>query len=388
MKPQTRVLSWSDTSASELCNKRRNNKEDVTKFYQTTGCIVNATYPVFKLAYLQEQGYRLEDYYIFGQGSYNTYRLTGKRIVTDCMASGSGLLNIHTKSYEDDILNEFGISKDQLCEIVTYKDMVPLTEEGAKLLGLEAGIPVMPPCADGALNQVGAGALEEGIMTFSVGTSAAIRLTTARPTLPEEPSTWCYLSPSNWLSGAATSGACNCTDWFRDNFNPSSYAELEKNNDEGKEAPVFLPFLFGERSPGWQDDKRGVFAEIQPYHTKADFYHAIQEGILFNVFQCYKVLTRLNGIPDRIILSGGILKSELWTQMCIDIFGIAMETPSMDQSSLMGAIVLACEGMGAISDIKAFPFEKGKVVKPNPDKTKSYAKKFERYQYWYDKLNK
>jgi gluconokinase len=387
MKPQTRVLSWADTSASDLCNKRRENKEEVKKFYKTTGCMVNAIYPVFKLAYFKEQGYRLEDYYIFGQGSYNTFRLTGKRVVTDSMASGSGLLNIHNKNYDENILKEIGICKDQLCEVVTYKDMVPLTEDGAKLLGLEAGIPVMPPCADGALNQVGAGALDEGIMTFSVGTSAAIRLTTAEPILPDEPSTWCYLSPTHWLSGAAASGACNCTDWFRDNFYPSSYAEIEKNSYEVKDSPVFLPFLFGERCPGWKDDKRGVFAEIQPYHTKADFYQAVQEGILFNIFQCYKVLARLNGVPARIILSGGILKSEFWTQMCIDIFGIEMETPSIDQSSLMGAIVLACEGIGAISDIKSFPFEKGRIVRPNQQKTELYAKKFERYQYWYDKLN-
>jgi gluconokinase len=388
MKPQTRVLSWADTSAAELCKKIRNNKEEVTKFYKTTGCMVNAIYPAFKLAYFKEQGYRLEDYYIFGQGSYNTYRLTGKRVVTDSMASGSGLLNIHSKSYDENILKGIGICKDQLCEIITYKDMVPLTEEGAKLLGLKAGIPVMPPCADGALNQVGAGALEEGIMTFSVGTSAAIRLTTAKPIIPDEPSTWCYLSPTLWLSGAATSGACNCIDWFRENFYPSSYSEIEKNSYDVKDSPVFLPFLFGERCPGWQDDKKGMFVEIQPYHTKADFYQAAQEGILFNIFQCYKVLTRLNGVPARIILSGGILKSEFWTQMCIDIFGTEMETPSIDQSSLMGAIVLACEGIGAISNIKSFPFEKGRIVKPNPEKTKIYAKKFERYQYWYDKLNK
>jgi gluconokinase len=386
MRPQTRVLSWADTSAADLCNQLRSNQEDVIRFYKTTGCMVNAIYPAFKLMYLKEQGYKLEDYYIFGQGSYNTYRLTGRRIVTDCMASGSGLLNIHRKRYEEEILKQIGIREDQLCEIVTYNDMVPLSEEGAKLLGMEPGIPVMPPCADGALNQVGVGALEEGIMTFSVGTSAAIRLTTAKPIIPEEPSTWCYLSPKLWLSGAATSGACNSTDWFRENFYPYSYSEIEINSYQVKDTPVFLPFLFGERCPGWQDDKRGAFVGIQPYHTKADFYQAAQEGILFNVYQCYKVLSGQNGIPSKIILSGGILKSEFWTRMCVDIFGNEMEIPTTDQSSLMGAIVLACEGIGAIKDMKDFPFEAGRIIRPNPEKTGLYEKKFERYQYWYDKL--
>lgn len=386
MKPQTRVFSWADTSAAGLCDQIRKNKEDITSFYQKTGCMVNAIYPAFKLKSLREQGYRLEDYYIFGQGSYNTYRLTGKRIVTDCMASGSGLLNIRSRKYDEEILQDIGVGADQLCEVVSYNHQVPLSKEGADLLGLKEGIPVLPACADGALNQVGAGAMGEGIMTFSVGTSAAIRLTTAQPILPQKPSTWCYLSPTLWLSGAASSGACNCIDWFRENFYPSSYAEIEKNSDWERDTPVFLPFLFGERCPGWRDDNRGVFASVQPYHTKADFYQAIQEGILFNVFQCYKVLTALNGVPARTILSGGVIKSDFWTGMCADIFGIEMEVPETEQSSLMGAVVLACESMGAISGIQAFPFKKGRLVEPDMEKNRYYAGKFDEYQYWYNKL--
>jgi len=386
MKPQTRVLSWANTKAADVCNQIRSNKEDVMHYYKKTGCMVNAIYPAFKLLHLKEQGYKLEDYYILGQGSYNTYRLTGKRVVTDCMASGSGLLNIHDKMYDKDILKEIGISENQLCEIVTYKDMIPLSVEGAKLLGLKAGIPVMPPCSDGALNQVGVGALEEGVMTFSVGTSAAIRLSTAKPIIPDEPSTWCYLSPTMWLSGAATSGACNCIDWMKNNFYDVSYAEIEEASEGVVDTPVFLPFLFGERCPGWQDNNRGAFLGLQPYHSKVDLYQAVQEGILFNVYQCYKVLCELNGVPRKIILSGGILKSKRWTQMCVDIFATEMEIPTVDQSSLMGAAVLASEQLGAIADAKDFPFNKGQIMKPNPEKAIFYAKKYETYKFWYDKM--
>lgn len=75
---------------------------------------------------------------------------------------------------------------------------------------------MIPTNSDGGLNQVGAGAVADGVMTFSVGTSGAIRLTTSKPVLSKEPSTWCYMSPKNWLSGAATNGCCNCLDWFKE----------------------------------------------------------------------------------------------------------------------------------------------------------------------------
>ena len=95
----------------------------------------------------------------------------------------------------------------------------------------------------------------------------------------------------------------------------------------------------------------------------------------------------MNGKPGRIILSGGILKSEFWTQMCVDIFGTEMEIPTIDQSSLMGAIVLACDGIGAVANLNSYPFEKGKIVKPKPERIKLYEKKFEQYLAWYNKLN-
>jgi gluconokinase len=387
MKPQTRVFSWANTMASNICDQIRTKKEEVDRFYQKTGCMVNAIYPAFKLMYLKQNGYRLEDYYIMGQGSYNTYRLAGQRIVTDSMASGSGLLNIHTKEFDPEILAEIGITKDQLCSIVTYKEKVLLSKEGAELLGLEAGIPVIPACPDGGLNQVGVGALNEGIMSFSVGTSAAIRLSTAGPIIPVKPSTWCYLSPVMWLSGAATSGACNCIDWMKDNFLDMSYQELEQDGEQVLDTPVFLPFLYGERCPGWQDKRRGAFLGLQPHHTKLELYRAVQEGILFNIYQSYRVLCELNGVPKKIILSGGILNSRHWTQMCADIFGAELEIPTVEQSSLMGAAVLAMERLGVIADARDYTCDIGEKIIPNPEKKEIYTQKYEAYSYWYDKMH-
>ena len=268
-----------------------------------------------------------------------------------------------------------------------YKDAAPLTEEAANILGVKAGIPVIPVSADGALNQVGVGALEEGIMTFSVGTSAAIRVSVSKPVIPKEASTWCYLSPVKWLSGAATSGSCNCIDWFKNYFYKQDYKEIEKHGRPDLDTPVFLPFLFGERSPGWRSEKRGAFLQMEPFHNKVHIYQAIQEGILFHVYQNYKLLCELNGKPKRILLSGGILNSKFWTQMCVDIFETAMEIPTMQQSSLMGAIILAMDYLGVIPSVTQFPFKKGKILQPDPSKAKLYREKYQKYLYWYHKIS-
>lgn len=387
MKPQTPIYLWSYTGAADLCKELRKDKPYVKEFYHKTGCMVNAIYPAFKLKLLKEMGYCIDDYLISGQGTYNMFRLTGERVVTDSMASGTGLLNIHTKQFDTEILEDIGIKESQLCRLVSYKDTFPLSKEGAELLGIEEGIPVIPTGPDGGLNQVGAGALGDGVMSFSVGTSGAIRLTTQKPVIPEEPSTWCYLSPKTWLSGAATSGCCNCVDWFKTRmFSPgTTYADIEKGFGDTEDTPVFLPFLFGERCPGWQDERNAAFFDVKPFHTANDLYHGVMEGVLFNLYQCYEVLSKINGIPKKIKLSGGILHSAYWTQMCADIFGTDMEVDNAEHSSLLGGVALGMELLGEIQDVTEFTIESAKVIHPNLEKTNAYAKKYARYKYWYDR---
>ena len=383
--PKTPIYQWSNTEAAGICKKLRADEAYTRNFYQKTGCMVNAIYPAFKLKMLRERGYRLEDCMIAGQGTYNNFRLTGERIVTDCTASGSGLFNIREKRYDKDILSELGLSESNLARLVAYNDSYPLSESGAKLLGLDPGIPVMPCCPDGALNQVGSGALGEGVMTLSVGTSGALRLAVPKPVLPEAPSVWCYLNPKSWLSGAAVSGCCNCVDWCKDQlFGPeATYAEIERRLGETNDTPVFLPFLFGERCPGWQDERKGGFLGVTPSHTKYDLYQSVLEGVLFNLYQCYQVLTAINGAPKQIKLSGGIINSPFWSQMCADIFGMKMDVDEAAQGSLMGAAALAFEKLGVISDVSDFHTGAVKVIEPNKDMAGLYAEKYKRYLEYY-----
>ncbi|MDD4842871.1 MAG: FGGY family carbohydrate kinase [Anaerotignum sp.] len=386
MEPQTPIYLWSYTGAADICKELRKDEAYVNRFYQKTGCMVNAIYPVFKIKLLRQLGYKLENYRFVGQGTYNTYRLTGQWAVTDSVASGTGLLNIHTKAFDEDILKENEIRLDQLPQIITYQDTLKLNEEGAELLGLPQGTPVIATNPDGGLNQVGAGAVEEGIMSFSVGTSGALRFSTSAPILPHKPSTWCYLSPKSWLSGAATSGCCNCIDWFKGKYfqEDISYSQMEGGCKNIEDVPVFLPFLFGERCPGWNDERDGGFYGLKPSHTVYDSYRAIQEGILFNLYQCYEELIALNGKPKKVMLSGGIIRSKVWTQMCADIFQIEMTIDEVEHSSLIGSVALGMELLGILHDAKDFKSNYSQVITPNPERKDFYQKKYQKYLYWYE----
>lgn len=379
-EPLTPVFTWSNRMAKDLCKSLRLDEEFVSKAYGESGCMVHATYPVYKYSQLRMDGLAQDSHLIWDEGMYLNWLLTGDRVQTKCLASGSGLMNIHDRAYSDNALDFAGISAIQLPELIESADELALSVSGADLLGLRPGIPVVASNSDGAMNQVGSGALHDGVMTLSVGTSGAMRFSAGVPDTDPTRSTWCYLSPKTWLNGAATAGATNCIDWFRDKYSPKSqYSELEPDSWD-IETPVFLPFLYGERCPGWSDGRRGGFVDLDQESPIASLYQGVREGILFNLKQCFEAVVRIKGIPSGIRLSGGILCSESWVQMCADIFEFPMEIQRARDASLLGGAVLALEQIGAISDVGDFDPPVEAIIAPHESRVRHYREKFAAFE--------
>lgn len=385
LNPGGKTYCWTYTDSGALCKKAREDTKLTNELYSNTGCYPNTTYMRHTLRYLYENGEDLSTKKLLSQGAYNFYRLTGELLETKNITGGEGLLNLHTMDYDLLSMKYAGIRYNQLPPLGDYTDVYPLRAEMAKKLGIKSGIPVVPAHADGALNQVANGSAVKGNMTLSIGTSGAIRLTTEKPILPEEHQLWCYPGVVNYMSGAAINGACNCIDWFR-SLVGLSFSELEERT-ETKNTPIFLPFLFGERNPGWQDERRGGFEEVSKEHKPQDLYRAVQAGILFNLYQCYEVLVRENGVPKNIFVSGGILNSNVWTQMCANIFGKEIACAKTRDASTIGAAVLAMWACGILDNVCDFTrdIDGAKTIKPEPDKVEQYRSDYFRYLRYYSK---
>ncbi len=387
-KPVTPVYTWAYTGASDICYKLREDTGFSESYYKKTGCMVNAIYPFFKLKHLQTEGYNLAQYKILGESTFIYHKLTGAFAVMDSMASGSGLMNTNNRKYDPELLDELNISLSQLPEIISYKDTHPLSSESAEKLGVRAGTPVVAPGPDGALNQIGSDGLDGDVMTFSIGTSGAMRLSSETPNLSEGQSTWCYMTPDGWLSGVATSGACNCVDWVKERLfeRDRTYESIEKHFTEiSSNGPFFLPFLFGERCPGWDDGRKAQWSNIRAEHTRYDFYHSVLEGVLFNLYQSYLELIKINRKPEVIKLSGGVLHSAYWTQMCADVFNMTIEVDRIKHSSMTGAAVLGENILTGSEHLKRADMDETEKIRPDREKHNFYMKRFEKYLALYHK---
>lgn len=392
-KPLTQIFTWADTRPAKTVAKYRQDKKLWNWFYNKTGCAIHSLYPLWKIIHLKKHEPDLlkHTYYITSQLQYIFEQLTGKTIESKTIAAGTGMFNIHKLDWDDDILHFAGINRLMLCELQEPTYMAPLKDNMAEYLGLKKGIPVIIGGSDGALNQIGAGALKSGIMTLSVGTSGALRLTYDKPVLPENSSTWCYYALNKKrLAGAATSGAGNCLEWFKKRAYKGSgfsYKQLDEMAAKAniQDAPIFLPFLYGERNPGWQDNREASFMGIKGHHEIGDLYHGVIEGVLFNLYQCYKALTQITGEPKEIRISGGIENSPLWLQMAADIFNRDIITSGMKHMSTVGAAVLALNALGEITDVEKYEPGCGQKYTPNKDKSEIYQNRYQTYLDYYQK---
>ena len=396
LRPLGRVRTWADLSAAPTVAPLRRDEAAVREFYHRTGCMTHALYPVWKWIHLtrtQPETPR-RTAYLSSQLEYVHQALTSERSISKCAASGTGLMNINSLDWDDEILRFAGIRRDQLGELVEAFHTAPLLSSVAREVGLPSGLPVTVGCSDGAMNQVGIGGVAEGIMSMSVGTSGALRVAHQEPKIPDKPSTWCYyLFGGKRLAGAAINGATNCVDWYLDCVSGRDTGHRDyRGFTEGasgvcqEKAPYFLPFLFGERCPGWHEEKTGSFYRLKGSHSEFDLYYSILEGVLFNMYQCYLILAEIGGMPRNVLMSGGILKSPLWSQMAADIFQRELLATGAANDSTVGAALIALESVGGIDSVRDYQPDVIMTFTPRDDKVRIYESRFRTYLDLYAEL--
>ena len=369
-RPLGPISTWANTDSAPTVAFYRARDGLREALYRKTGCMIHRMYPLWQWQHLQEQGSDLSRVrYISSQAQYMLASLTGVEAVSSAVASGSGWLNLETQDWDEGLLYRSGLSKSQMGQVCPLTQTFPLTADAGQRLGLPAGTPVCCAGPDGALNQVGAAALLPGRRTFSVGTSGALRQTVARPLLPGQPSTWCYvIDPGRYIVGAATSGAGSCVAWFRERVlgGRADFSALEAALEEAdrEAAPLFLPFLFGERCPGWRDSRTGGYIGLTANQGLPELYYALVEGILFNLYQCDEVLDTLTGAPDMTLLTGGITHSPAWMQLAADLFGRTLSVSEQPHASTLGAVAAARAAVGRSRGLDDVPLGPQTPVPP------------------------
>lgn len=380
-RPIGRIRTWADVNAAPTVKLLKEREGFAERFHSATGCRLHAMYPVWKWQHQTRIGTAPPAAFLSSQVEFVFETLTGQPRVSRNMASGTGFLNIRTLDWDDEILELAGLDRGQLSELAELDATAPLRKAIADKVGLPAGIPVTVGGADGALTQVGIGGCAGDAISLSVGTSGAVRRTVPRPAVEDDQGLWCYyLNNGFWLAGAATHACSNLAiilEWLQCRVDKVSQLEDEAGKLSVEDAPYFLPFLYGERCPGWAENRSGGFFGLRASHTHAHLYRAVLEGILFNLYQCFIRLDPGFGLTLRA--TGGILNSPVWMQMAADVFGQDLMTGKYAHDSLIGAAVMALAAVGELETPADFCPEYSKMIEANPERHEMYRSRFQRY---------
>jgi gluconokinase len=354
-EPLLPALTWTDTRSQQEVTRLKQSP-GLRALYSRTGCPLHPMYPLAKIEWLRDQvpdALERAAYFVSVK-DYCLYHLTGEWLSDISVASGSGLLNVHTMTWDQEALALAGIDVARLPPLAS-----PITRLGrlkpdrAQEMGVDSNTPVIIGASDAALSNVGAGAVEPGVLVLMVGSSGAIRTLATSPQFDECQRTWCYvLDSSHWIVGGAINSGGLALQWLADWFQETSGGTVEKLVEEaagvgaGAEGLVFLPFMAGERSPNWNADARGSIFGLSLHHGRAHVARALLEGIAYQLRLVFEAVEQIVGHAIEVRGSGGFLNSSLWTCIVADVLGRSIAVPSTPNTSAMGAAFLGWQALG------------------------------------------
>ena len=148
---------------------------------------------------------------------YVRLRLTGTHATDKAGAAGTILFDLQRRDWSPEVVSALGIDPAWLPP--TYEGPAVtgnLTGEAAEATGLRAGTPVVGGGGDQAAGAVGTGAVVEGVVSLSLGTSGVVFAAVDRPMVEPQGRlhAFCHALPDRWhLMGVMLSaaGAAVCT---------------------------------------------------------------------------------------------------------------------------------------------------------------------------------
>jgi gluconokinase len=205
-------------------------------------------------------------------------------------------------------------------------------------------------------------------MALNVGTSTALRLVTMDPKPPPR-GLWLYrLDRRLALVGGALSEGGNVFAWCRqvlNVFGPDAVERALATTPPDGHGLTVLPFLAGERAPGWRPDRQGVIAGLGLETTAEQIVVAALEGVALRIALVYALLAPLAAPDHSIVASGGALAhSPGWTQRIADALGRPLALSAVEEASSRGAALLALESLGLLPRLEAASLP-GAIVQPD-----------------------
>jgi xylulokinase len=387
---------WCDTSTSAECVQIMDALGGPARTIALAGNPILTGYTASKLPWTKT--HRPDAYgrlaTILLPHDYLNFVLTGQRFCEHGDASGTGWLDVRTRTWSAELLRATDPERDlALClpRIAAPDELFDIDPATAGLLGLPETVKVAVGGGDNMMAAIGTGCVVPGRLAMSLGTSGTLFAYSDTPVVDPDGAWAAFCSSTGgWLPLICTMNCTVVTEQVADAFGFSTRdgdGHLRATSP-GADGLVMLPFLNGERTPDLPLGK-GVLAGLDTTNmTPAHLYRAAMEGATYSLKYGYDAFVRAGMRFDRIVLTGGGSNSAQWRQMVADVFGLPVDVPTQSEGAAFGAALQALWTLGhargdaaSIADIadQHVAVDPLQSAHPDPMRAHAYATAYARF---------
>jgi gluconokinase len=309
----TPLITWADTRSIE---PRLDPAFDEHAFHARTGAWLHRLYWPRRIPWLLSE---VKAASFAGLPDLVLERLTGDRVTSVSIASGTGSLELASGEYDAEALTIAGVTPDRLPTIVPSGWTGVLAGTFARRWPGLVGVPIHPPTGDGAASNVGSGGYDESTAAVTVGTSAAVRVVHPIDQAPELPwELWRYrVDDKRAVTGMAFSAAGNLHAWLTNVLQLDEAHQEPTDVEIGSSRVIAIPFQAGTRPPETVPGGSGVYFGLSFDDDAADLLAASLQGASLEIDRGLRMLDALFDRKLEVVLGGGGIDASAWWRRCL-----------------------------------------------------------------------
>jgi glycerol kinase len=353
------AIVWQDRRTAAYCEQLKNNGAETTVAAKT-GLRLDPYFSATKIAWILDHVDGVRERALAGKLAFGTvdsfllWRLTGGRShATDATnASRTMLYNIHTQSWDDELLELFDVPRELLPEVLDCAAEFGVCT--SELVGGE--IPIRGIAGDQQAALLGQAGIAEGMTKSTYGTGCFVIANTGEQAL--QSNNQLLTTIASRIDGKVNYGlegsvfvAGSAMQWLRDELQiidsaPESEAIAEATGivDDVHVVPAFA----GLGAPYWDPLARGAILGLTRGSGRNEIVTATLQAIAYQTRDLIDAMSDDGILPSVIRVDGGMVANNWFLQFLSDILNIPIERPVDVESTVLGAAFLAGMQSGVI----------------------------------------
>ncbi|MBN2154778.1 MAG: hypothetical protein JW776_01875 [Candidatus Lokiarchaeota archaeon] len=402
--PLHNAIVWQDRRTTEECNFIKKSI-GVDSIYEKTGLTVDPYFSSSKILWIKNHKpeiYQNTHKFLLVH-DFIVMKLTGKWMTDYSNASRTMLFNIKNLKWDEDIATNLGLDLDKMPEAVPSGTQIgPII---AKDTAFDGNTIVVAGGGDQQCAALGVGVSQEGRTKCTTGTGSFILGFLNKPKFDPNKRVLCscHAVPGAWVQEASIFTTGSAYRWARDvmctdevqkakqkNIDPYEIMNsLAAQSPPGAKGLLFVPHMVGAGAPHWNPNARGVFLGLALGHERKDLLRSILEGTCYEVKKNIDVFSELGSHILELRVTGGGSRSDIWNQIMADVLNIPCGRGELEESTAVGAAILASYGVGDYKNIVDAAESIANITKkwtPNPKAVEKYEKLYKIAKEVYSKI--